>query len=120
MTDQNNKVDFRHSLDRLFDVIASRKDEAPEDSYTAQLFANAPVNPARKLCEEATEVLIEACNHDKDKLTTESADLLYHLLVVWAAADIDPQDVWQELDRRQGTSGLTEKQSRQLSYTETL
>ena len=114
MADQINKVDLRHSLDRLYDVIASRKNESPEDSYTAQLFAKAPENPARKLCEEATEVLIEALNHNKAKLTAESADLLYHLLVVWAVADIDPQDVWQELDRRQGTSGLVEKQSRQL------
>ena len=114
MADQINKVDLRHSLDRLYDVIISRKEELPEDSYTAQLFANAPENPARKLCEEATEVLIEALYHNKVKLTAESADLLYHLLVVWAAADIDPQDVWQELDRRHGTSGLAEKQSRQL------
>ena len=114
MADQINKVDPRHILDKLYDVIASRKDDSTEGSYTAQLFANAPANPARKLCEEATEVLIEALDHNKVKLTTESADLLYHLLVVWAAADIDPQDVWEELDRRQGTSGLVEKQSRQL------
>ena len=114
MEDQIDKVDPRHSLDRLYDVIASRKDESPEDSYTAQLFANVPENAARKLCEEATEVLIEALNHNKVRLTAESADLLYHLLVVWAVADIDPQDVWQELDRRQGTSGLVEKESRQL------
>ena len=114
MADQINKVDLRHSLDRLYDIIASRKDDSTEDSYTAQLFANAPANPARKLCEEATEVLIEALSQNKVKLIAESADLLYHLLVVWAAADIDPQDVWQELDRRQGTSGLVEKQSRQL------
>ena len=114
MADQINKVDLRHSLDRLYDVIASRKDESPKDSYTAQLFLNAPENPARKLCEEATEVLIEALNHNKVNLTAESADLLYHLLVVWAVAYIDPQDVWQELDRRQDASGLVEKQSRQL------
>ena len=114
MEDQINKVDLRHCLDRLYDVIASRKDGSPENSYRAQLFANAPANPARKLCEEATEVLIEALGHNKVNLTAESADLLYHLLVVWAVADIDPQDVWQELDRRQATSGLVEKQSRQL------
>ena len=114
MADQINKVDLRHTLDRLYDVIASRKDESPKNSYTAQLFANAPANPARKLCEEATEVLIEALNHNKVKLTAESADLLYHLLVIWAVAGIDPQDVWQEIDRRQGTSGLVEKQGRQL------
>ena len=112
MADQINEVDLRHSLDKLYDIIASRKDASPEDSYTAQLLANAPANPARKLCEEATEVLIEALNHNKVKLTAESADLLYHLLVVWVAADIDPKDVWQELDHRQGTSGLVEKQNR--------
>ena len=114
MAEQINKVGFRHTLDRLYDVIISRKDGLPDDSYTAQLFASAPEKPARKLVEEATEVLIEALKYNKVKLTAESADLLYHLLVVWAAADIDPQDVWQELDRRQGTSGLFEKQSRQL------
>ena len=75
MADQSNKVDLRHSLDRLYDVIASRKNESPEDSYTAQLFANAPANPARKLCEEATEVLIEALNHNKANLTAESSRL---------------------------------------------
>ena len=112
MVDQINKIDLKHSLDRLYDIILSRKVDSPEDSYTAQLFANAPEYPARKLCEEATKILIDALNHNKTKLTAESADLLYHLLVVWAAADIDPQDVWQEIDRRQGTSGLVEKQSR--------
>ena len=112
MADQNDKTDIRHSLDRLYDVIVSRKNEAPENSYTAQLFADAPIKPAKKLCEEATEVLIEALNHNKANLTAESADLLYHLLVVWAVADIHPKDVWQELDRRQATSGLVEKQSR--------
>ena len=82
MVDQIDKVDIRHSLDRLYDVIVSRKNKAADDSYTVQLFADAPVKPARKLCEEATEVLIEALNGDKAKLVTESADLLYHLLVV--------------------------------------
>ena len=112
MEEQTNKTDTRHSLDRLYDVITSRKYEADEDSYTAQLFANAPEKPARKLMEEATEVLIEALNDDKAKLAAESADLLYHLLVVWAAADLDPLDVWQELDSRRGVSGLIEKQNR--------
>ena len=114
MEEQTEKTNSIHSLDRLYNVIASRKNALADDSYTAQLFAGAPEEPARKLCEEATEVLIEALNHNKVKLTAESADLLYHLLVVWAVADIDPQDVWQELDRRQGTSGLVEKQSRQI------
>ena len=114
MANQNDKTDIRHSLDRLYDVIVSRKNEAPENSYTAQLFADAPAKPAQKLCEEATEVLIEALNYNKAKLAAESADLLYHLLVVWAAADLNPLDVWKELDSRQGVSGLVEKQNRQL------
>ena len=113
MAQQTDKNDNRHSLDRLHDVIVSRKNEIADDSYTAQLFSGAPAKPARKLCEEATEVLIEALNGDKGKLAAESADLLYHLLVVWAAADLDPFDVWQELDSRQGISGLVEKQNRQ-------
>ena len=114
MAEQTEKTNFTHSLDRLYDVIASRKNVSPDDSYTAQLFAGAPEKPARKLCEEATEVLIEALNDDKTKLAAESADLLYHLLVVWAAADLDPLKVWQEIDSRQDVSGLVEKQSRQL------
>ena len=101
-----------HSLDRLYQTIATRKAAASDKSYTAQLLASAPEKPARKLCEEATEVLIEALKGDKAKLTSESADLLYHLLVVWAATDLDPQDIWAELDRREGVSGLVEKQNR--------
>jgi phosphoribosyl-ATP pyrophosphohydrolase len=112
MANQISKSYAKHDLDRLFDIIMSRKGKASENSYTAELFAGAPAKPARKLCEEATEVLIEALNGDKAKLTAESADLLYHLLVVWAAADINPQDVWRELECRQGMSGLVEKQNR--------
>ena len=112
MAEKIDKIDIRHSIDRLYDVILSRKHEANENSYTTQLLADAPAKPARKLCEEAIEVLIEALNDDKEKLVAESADVLYHLLVVWAAADLDPLDVWQELDRRQGISGLVEKQNR--------
>lgn len=101
-----------HSLDRLYQTIAARKAADSDASYTAQLIAAAPEKPARKLCEEATEVLIEALNGNKANLTSESADLLYHLLVVWATADLDPQDIWAELDRREGVSGLVEKQNR--------
>ena len=78
MEEQTEKTNSIHSLDRLYDVIASRKNALADDSYTAQLFAGAPEEPARKLCEEATEVLIEALNGDKEKLASESADLLYH------------------------------------------
>lgn len=102
----------RHSLDRLYRTITSRKGSDADQSYTAHLLDGAPEKPARKLCEEAVEVLIEALNGDKARLASESADLLYHLLVVWAAADLDPEEIWAELDRRDGVSGLEEKQNR--------
>ncbi len=101
-----------HSLDRLYQVIEARRNQSADDSYTAQLLLEAPEKPARKLTEEATEVLIEALRGDRRALCRESADLLYHLLVVWAAAGLPAGDVWEELDRRAGQSGLEEKASR--------
>ena len=99
-------------LDKLYEVIQKRKGEDPETSYTASLLAKAPEKPARKLSEETTELLIEAIRADKDAMVQESADLLYHLLVVWAAADIDARAVWSVLKERQAQSGLEEKASR--------
>ena len=102
-------------LDSLYEVIQKRKDEDPDKSYTASLIAHAPDKPARKLAEETTELLIEAIRNDKDAMIQESADLLYHLLVVWAAADIDARQVWAVLKARQAQSGLEEKASRTKS-----
>jgi len=99
-------------LDMLFDVIDSKRNDDPETSYTAQLLAAAPEKPARKLAEEATETLIEAIRGDSKALAQESADLLYHLLVVWAAAGLTPSDIWSILADRQGLSGIIEKQNR--------
>jgi phosphoribosyl-ATP pyrophosphohydrolase len=101
-----------HILDRLAHVIATRAEAGVDTSYTAKLLASAPQLPARKLNEEATEVLIEALAGDTEKLAEESADLLYHLLVVWQAAGLRPQDVYAVLERREGLSGLDEKASR--------
>ena len=99
-------------LDNLYDVIESKRKDDPEKSYTAQLLAAAPERPARKLCEEAIETLIEALREDSEALAQESADLLYHLLVVWAAAGLQPSQIWSILEKRQGLSGLTEKKTR--------
>ena len=99
-------------LDMLFDVIDSKRNDDPETSYTAQLLAAAPEKPARQLAEEATETLIEAIRGDSKALAQESADLLYHLLVVWAAAGLTPSDIWSILADRQGLSGIIEKQNR--------
>lgn len=101
-----------HILDRLAETIKARAMAKDENSYTAKLLENAPEMPARKLTEEATEVLIEALAGNTEKLAAESADLLYHLLVVWQAAGLSPAQVWQELAKRQGISGLDEKASR--------
>lgn len=99
-------------LETLFATIQLRKNADPSSSYTASLLADAPQMPARKLSEEATELVIEAIRNDHGAMVRESADLLYHLLVLWAAADIDPDAVWQELARRQKQSGLEEKAGR--------
>lgn len=99
-------------LDRLYATIESRKSADPGESWTARLLTEAPALPARKLGEEATETIIEAMRGDPEALKGEAADLIYHLLVVLAAAGVRPEDVWQELERREHQSGLAEKASR--------
>ena len=92
-------------LERLYGVIAARKGADPAESYTAKLFARGTPKIAQKLGEEAVELVIEAVRADRARIVGESADLLYHLLVLWADADVAPADVWAELARREGTSG---------------
>ena len=100
-------------LDRLFEVIASRADANPDTSWTAKLLSHAPELPARKLHEEVGEAVIEAMKGDTAALTKESADVIYHLLVLMASMGISPQDVWQELKNRESLSGIAEKASRE-------
>ena len=101
-----------HVLDRLYAVIDSRKGADPDTSYTARLFSRGRQQIAKKLGEEAVEALIEGIRGDKPKLVGESADLLYHLLTLWAAIGVKPPAVWNELARREGLSGLAEKAAR--------
>ncbi len=101
-----------HVLDRLYVVIDSRKGADPESSYTARLFSRGRAQIAKKLGEEAVEALIEGIKGDRPKLVAESADLLYHLLTLWAATNVKPKAVWTELARREGLSGIAEKASR--------
>lgn len=98
-------------LDELFAVIESRRGGSPDNSYTARLLAAGAPNIARKVGEEAVEAVVAALC-EPERLAAESADLLYHLLVLWAGAGVKPEQVWAELARRQGTSGLVEKASR--------
>jgi|SRR6516162_1539428 phosphoribosyl-ATP pyrophosphohydrolase len=100
------------ALDRLWQVIQSRRDADPQSSYTARLFARGRIKIAQKLGEEAVEAVIEGVGQNPAALVRESADLIYHLLVLWAAAGVSPADVVAELARREGTSGIEEKRSR--------
>lgn len=104
-----------HTIDRLYAVIASRKGADPETSYTAKLMARGKIKLAQKLGEEAVETLIEAVRGDNKKLVEESADVLYHLLALWATCGVRPERVWRELERREGRSGIEEKASRPRS-----
>jgi phosphoribosyl-ATP pyrophosphohydrolase len=100
------------TLDDLYAVIEGRRGGDPKASHTARLFADGRNRIAKKLGEEAVETVIEAVNGDTDGLRRESADLLYHLLVLWADAGIRPAEVWAELAVRRGMSGIEEKQRR--------
>jgi phosphoribosyl-ATP pyrophosphohydrolase len=104
--------DLEHVLDRLYVVIDSRKGADPDTSYTARLFSRGRQQIAKKLGEEAVEALIEGIRGDRPKLVGESADMLYHLLTLWAATGVKPKAVWTELARREGLSGIAEKAAR--------
>ncbi len=97
---------------RLFEVIKERKSADPETSYTARLLAKGTNKIAQKLGEEAVETAIAAVSEGNERLVRESADLLYHLLVLWADKGVTPPDVWEELERRFGTSGIAVKEAR--------
>src|SRR6266851_2267368 len=99
------------TLDRLWQVIQSRRGADPQSSYTARLFARGRAKIAQKLGEEAVEAVIEGVRDNPSALVGESADLLYHLLVLWADAGISPADIAAELTRRESTSGLDEKRA---------
>lgn len=99
-------------LNNLFETILSRKAAAADESYVASLFQKGRAAIARKVGEEAVETCIEALNDDKDKIATESADLLFHLMILWADAGLAPADIYKILEARQGVSGHAEKAAR--------
>jgi len=102
-------------LHDLAATIEARKGADPDSSWTAKLLAKGPEKCAEKFGEEAVEAIIEAVKNDKDGLTAEAADVLYHLLVMLAARDVALDDVLAELARRQGLSGIAEKAARPKS-----
>ncbi|MEW2917661.1 phosphoribosyl-ATP diphosphatase [Ruegeria sp. ANG10] len=99
-------------LHDLAATIEARKSADPDSSWTAKLLAKGPEKCAEKFGEEAVEAIIEAVKDNKAGLTTEAADVLYHLLVMLASRDVALDDVLAELEQRQGTSGIAEKAAR--------
>jgi phosphoribosyl-ATP pyrophosphohydrolase len=103
------------TLDDLFATIAARKTADPDSSWTAKLLSKGPEKCAEKFGEEAIEAIIEAAKGNRDGLTSEAADVLYHLLVMLAASNVSLDEVMTELANRQGTSGNAEKAARHSS-----
>jgi phosphoribosyl-ATP pyrophosphohydrolase len=99
-------------LQDLYSKIKERKSANPETSYSARLFEHGTNHICQKVGEEAVETVISALSGTKQDLIEESADLVYHLLVLWADAEIEPEIIWDELLRRSGQSGLEEKSQR--------
>ncbi|MHB0771444.1 phosphoribosyl-ATP diphosphatase [Bradyrhizobium sp. 5.13L] len=97
------------SLERLYLAVLAARDLDPATSRTARLFQRGPSKMAKKLAEEAIEVVIDAVNGDADAVVRESADLLYNLTVLWASAGVRPEDVWREMARREDMLGIAEK-----------
>jgi len=103
------------ALARLADTVAARKAAPGDVSYTAKLLGKGVGTCAKKLGEEAVETALAAVSGDRRQIASESADLLYHLVVMLAATGVDLAEVMAELERREGTSGLAEKASRPKS-----
>jgi phosphoribosyl-ATP pyrophosphohydrolase len=97
------------SLERLYLAIIAAKDLDPATSRTARLFQRGPAKMAKKLAEEAIEVVIDAVSGKTDAVIRESADLLYNLSVLWASSGVRPEDVWREMERREHMLGIAEK-----------
>lgn len=102
-------------LENLYDVIQERRNHGdPASSYVAKITAKGRKKIAQKVGEEAVETVIAGVGSKPEKLVSESADLLFHLLILWADAGVTPDDIAEELGRRDGTSGIDEKASRVL------
>ena len=101
-----------HILEQIYSVIEGRKTADPDSSYVASLFDRGTSKIAQKVGEEAVEAVIEAMQQNPDKLRAESADLLFHLMVLWADQGIKPEEVFEILQNRIGISGLEEKANR--------
>jgi phosphoribosyl-ATP pyrophosphohydrolase len=116
MSSANSTVDLQAErsaiLDVLFQIIQERKSGSAEKSYTVSLFQKGLDTILKKTGEEAIELVIAGKGGKRDEIVYEAGDLLYHLLVLLSYYDIDPEEVYRELRRRFGVSGVVEKESR--------
>jgi len=101
-----------HILEDIYDTIENRKGGDPKESHTAKMFERGRNQICKKFGEEAVEVVVAALGESRDHVVSESSDALYHLLVLWAEMEIQPEEVWGELERRVGMSGIEEKRNR--------
>jgi phosphoribosyl-ATP pyrophosphohydrolase len=101
------------SIERLYDAVLEAMAAPPSSSRTARLLRAGRSKIAKKVAEEAVEVVIEAMLHNRDAVVRESADLLYNLAVLWASVDVEPKDVWKEMQRRERLFGIAEKLAKQ-------
>ena len=100
-----------YNLEKLFNDLSKKKTGDKNISYTSSLLSQKNFL-AKKINEESTEVILEYLDSNKNNVIKESADLLYHLCVMWVSVDVKPADIWNELQKRKGTSGFDEKKSR--------
>ncbi|WP_020590455.1 phosphoribosyl-ATP diphosphatase [Kiloniella laminariae] len=112
MSDGFNEGISATILDELYKVVLSRKGDDASQSHTANLFSKGIHKISQKVGEEAVEVVIEAVAGPREGVISESADLLYHMMVLWAERGIQPAEVWSALEGRKGISGIAEKASR--------
>ena len=103
-----------YNLEKLFYDLLKKKNIDKEISYTSTLLTNKNVL-AKKIGEETIEVILEYLDNNKDKIIQESADLLYHLIVMWISSNVNPSEVWEELQKRKGISGFEEKKVGQIN-----
>ena len=102
------------SLDRLYAAVLAARNADPASSRTARLLRAGRAKMAKKLAEEAVEVIIDAMHGSRDAVVRESADLLYNLVVLWVSSGVQPKDVWREMDRRERLFGIAEKVPKKL------
>jgi phosphoribosyl-ATP pyrophosphohydrolase len=97
------------SFERLYDGVIAAKHGDPARSRTTRLLRSGRPKIAKKLAEEAVEVVIDAVNGNRDAVVKESADLIYNLVVLWVASGVQPKEVWKEMERRERLFGIAEK-----------